>query len=165
MTLHPKKEWFPKVEGVRMRDARLPNGKPQPLYFSKRHPDRSLRGHFKGMQKILKERKMWRDGLKAECTGFKCAGGTAASNCCARRILFNEPDFVGQKSSLEELFESRGHICDFYPKFHCELNFIEQYWGAAKREYRLTPVTKTASEMEANVIKCLDSVQQEQITR
>jgi hypothetical protein len=40
-----------------------------------------------------------------------------------------QPDFVSQKSQLEEFVTSRGHICDFYPKYHCELNFIEQYWG------------------------------------
>ena len=39
-------------------------------------------------------------------------------------ILFNQPDFVPQKSELQELIEKRGHLCDFYPKYHCELNFI-----------------------------------------
>jgi hypothetical protein len=43
-----------------------------------------------------------------------------------------QPDFVSQKSQLEEFVVSQGHIWDFYPKYHCELNFIEQYWGAAK---------------------------------
>lgn len=39
---------------------------------------------------------------------------------------------MSQKSHLKELITLCGHICDFYPKYHCELNFIEQYWGAAK---------------------------------
>ena len=29
-----------------------------------------------------------------------------------------------------------GHIFTLYPKFHCECNFIERYWGAAKRTAR-----------------------------
>ena len=54
----------------------------------------------------------------------------ACSTAC--QIMYNEPDFTQQKGSLQELIEKEGHICDFYPKFHPELNFIEQYWGAAK---------------------------------
>ena len=28
--------------------------------------------------------------------------------------------------------EAAGHMVIFYPSFHCELNFIEYYWGSAK---------------------------------
>ncbi|KIJ43410.1 hypothetical protein M422DRAFT_123623, partial [Sphaerobolus stellatus SS14] len=68
------------------------------------------------------------------------------------------PYFINQKSALEELILSCGHICDFYPKFHCELNFIEQYWGAAKLCYQASPHTKNIDEIEANVLASLDNV-------
>jgi len=40
--------------------------------------------------------------------------------------------FLAQKPLVKEVIESRGHKVIFYPKFHCELNFIEMFWGAAK---------------------------------
>jgi hypothetical protein len=46
-----------------------------------------------------------------------------------RRILSLQEDFISQKSLLQEEIEKRGHKCIFYPKYHCELNFIEMYWG------------------------------------
>ena len=164
MTKEPKAEWFPKVNGVRMRNGELPDGTSQPLYWPVDHTTVKLRGHFKGMKQILSERGKWPlGGLLSECSQFKCLEG--ATSCCARRMMFNEPDFVGQKSALEELYASRGHICDFYPKFHCELNFIEQYWGAAKRQYRVTAPTKGTKAMQQNILACLDSVPQAQIRR
>ena len=49
-----------------------------------------------------------------------------------RRIISLQPDFKEQKSQLEELIVSRGHVCLFFPKFHCELNFIELFWAQVK---------------------------------
>ena len=62
--------------------------------------------------------------------------GSPNGGCSARKILAEERDFVGQKCRLQEEVERRGHIALFYPKFHCELNFIEMYWGNAKKHAR-----------------------------
>jgi hypothetical protein len=161
MPLNAHATWKKKGSKVRMRDGKLPNRQPQQLYFPDNHPTQA--SYFKGMRHILQERGLWTDGLRAQCANFKCADG--AIRCCARRLIFNQPDFSGQQSALEELFESYGHILDFYPKFHCELNFIEMYWGAVKREYRSSARTSGGNEMEANVTQCLDSVSPLRILR
>ena len=136
--------------------------KPQDLYWPEDHP--TMGGWFKGMEQIIRERGLWPEsGLRAECEGFKCAPGR--TDCCCRRLLFNQQDFTSQKSRLEEYITSRGHICDFYPKYHCELNFIEQYWGAAKALYRDTQRTATIEAMEENMVKCLDNIPLIQIRR
>ena len=103
------------------------------------------------------------EDVEDECEPFRCKNGL--TNCCCRRLLFCQPDFKTQKSRLEEFITSRGHICDFYPKYHCELNFIEQYWGAAKFRYRNTTRTANIIEMEENMIACLDDVPLLQIIR
>ncbi|KAJ6605793.1 hypothetical protein B0H10DRAFT_1721326, partial [Mycena sp. CBHHK59/15] len=77
------------------------------------------------------------------------------TDCCCRKALFYQPNFVNQKSALKELVEDHGHICDFYPKFHPELNFIST--GAVKYRYRDLPASSNINEMRANVIKCLSS--------
>jgi hypothetical protein len=66
---------------------------------------------------------------------------------------------------LQELIELRKHLCDFYPKYHCELNSIEQYWGAAKLRFRVAGRAKTLDQMEKVMIKCLDDVPLNQIWR
>jgi hypothetical protein len=145
-----------------MHDGTLPNRQPQLFYFPEDHP--SMPSWFKGMELLIRERGLWPEaGLPAQCPDFKCPPGRV--DCCCQCVLFVQPDFVNQKSQIQELIESCGHLCDFYPKYHCELNFIEQYWGAAKTQYRVAPRAKTAQEMEVTVRESLDSVPLSQIQR
>jgi hypothetical protein len=138
----------------RMADATLPNGQSQSLYFPEGHP---RAGVFKGMAKILEERGLEQESkLRAECPGFKCTPGE--TSCCARQVLYNQPDFISVRSQLENTCEKRGFRVIFAPKFHCELNFIEMCWGYAKRLYRQYPPSKDECEMTRNVITALDSV-------
>ena len=44
-----------------------------------------------------------------------------------------------------------------YPKFHCECNWIERYWGSAKREARIN-YDYTYKSSEKNLIMYLDKV-------
>jgi hypothetical protein len=149
------KNWLGKDGKCRMREGKLPNGEPQSFYYPDSHP--RMPGWFKGMKQILIERGFLEEAkYRAECPSFKCADPTKA--CCCRRILFNQPDFMAQKPAIIELVEAHGHLAFFYPKFHCELNFIEQCWGAAKYEYRTLPPTKNPAQMDSNIRKCLDNV-------
>ena len=59
--------------------------------------------------------------------------------CCLYHVLSNEPDFKSQKLWLSETVEKYpGCQLLFYPKFHCELNFIETVWAWAKAHHRST---------------------------
>ncbi|RIB14252.1 hypothetical protein C2G38_2195671 [Gigaspora rosea] len=108
---------------------------------------------------VLKERGLWKDKLPLEYKAYK---GKEISNnlqvdCCARKIIASQPDFIAQKSAIVELIESAGHICIFYPKFHCELNFIEMYWGAAKN-YARKHCDYTWAGLQTTIPQALDSV-------
>jgi hypothetical protein len=48
------------------------------------------------------------------------------------QTLRNSPDFLEQKTALEEFLESKGHVCRMLPKMHPELNPIESYWAMMK---------------------------------
>ena len=58
------------------------------------------------------------------------------NSCCCKRLLAVQPDFRSERSALERVVAKGGHRCLFLPKFHCELNWIERYWGAAKKYAR-----------------------------
>ena len=75
-------------------------------------------GTPKGMKLVLQERGVDVKGMNADKM---------------RQKLNEFPDFANQPTILEELVRSRGHICLYLPKYHCELNPIERNWCHAKK--------------------------------
>ncbi|KIK78536.1 hypothetical protein PAXRUDRAFT_16820 [Paxillus rubicundulus Ve08.2h10] len=139
---------------VRMGDGTLKDGSPQSIYFPDGHP---RAGIFKGMAIILEERGYCdMSRVRAECPGFIC--DPTVERCCCRRMLYNEPDFVNVKSTLELACALEGVRVLFLPKFHCELNFMEQCWGHAKRTYLQYPASSKEEDLERNVVDALQSV-------
>ena len=76
---------------------------------------------------------------------------------CARYLLALQPDFRRQVTALAETVEEAGHIFDLYPKFHCECNFIERYWGAVKRIAR-EQCDYSFKSLSENIAEYLDSI-------
>lgn len=85
------------------------------------HALQTIDGVQKGLKTILVERQLWPD-----------SGLTLAD---ARQLLSEQPDFQSQRDWLTETVHNAGSGLNiiFYPKFHCEFNFIEMYWGYCKK--------------------------------
>ena len=88
-------------------------------------------------------------------SGGQCKSG--ATDCCAQRILDLQPNFQEQQSLVQEVIEAAGHLCNFLLKFHCELNFIEFFWGAVKK-YLWTHCDYTFTTLQENMPKALKSI-------
>jgi len=136
-------------------------------------PD-NLLGCPKELKRVLQERGLWRANLRKQYgrvrkpapgveeteeemlrrTLDQCGEG---KNCCALRIIAQQLDFRTEKSLLERVVKEAGHKVIFYPKFHCELNFIESFWAAVK-SYTCENCSHSFVELEPTVIKGLDSV-------
>jgi hypothetical protein len=120
-------------------------------------------GTPKGIKKILEERDLWIPGLNR--IWDDCKKRSPVQNfCCAVRILELQPDFINQKPLIQEIIEARGHKVIFYPKFHCELNFIEMFWGAAKK-YARENCDYTFKSLEKTIPLALNSVSLESIRK
>ena len=77
--------------------------------------------------------------------------------CCARAVLSRELDFVEQKEWLEETVEDElGFKIIFFPKYHCELNYIELVWGWIKGYHRRN-CTYNFKDLEANLPDTMDN--------
>ncbi|KAG5461708.1 MAG: hypothetical protein BJ554DRAFT_6052 [Olpidium bornovanus] len=86
---------------------------------------------FKGIKKIVQERDLWDPKLRLDCKKEEHEGA-----CCATNILGTQPDFAEQCTAIVTEVEKRGHVFMLYHKHHCESDFIERFWGAAKRQAR-----------------------------
>ncbi len=88
--------------------------------------------------------KIWEDDIKyrwykilSKCpTKNNKSTCDISGKCCSTALLQSQPDFQNQKGWLQDEIEAAGHNVNFYPKFHYELNFIEQFWCAAKHYTR-----------------------------
>lgn len=143
---------------IPMGNAKFRDGRPQELYFPAGH---ERAGVFKGMAVILEERGYGNmSKVRAECKDFKCppCPEDEQPTCCCRRILYHEPDFLNVPSLLDKAFADRGFDLIFLPKFHCELNPIEQCWGRAKYLYRMNPRSSSEADLEKNMLAALDAV-------
>src|SRR6266487_352760 len=123
----------------------------QPMIFPVDHP--TFPDMPKGIKQVLFERGLFVEGIRMKC--LNCTPDT--SNCCAQHILGNQPDFKAQKSLVQEVLEAAGHLCIFLPKFHCELNFIEFFWGSVKK-YLRDNCDYTFDTLKENMPKALESV-------
>ncbi|KAF9506282.1 hypothetical protein BS47DRAFT_1305487 [Hydnum rufescens UP504] len=145
----------PHTEIKRMADMTF-NGQQQTLYFLDDHLMHP--GKFKGMAQILKERGHLNvNSLCAQCPNFSCRS-IANNSCCCQNILFCSDNFINIPCLLMTHCQARGFDVLFLPKFHCELNFIEQVWGYAKREYREAPPSSRIEDVEKNSKAALDMV-------
>lgn len=109
-----------------------------------------------GIRRILQEQNQWLCDLEGKPWKLNCGNPFAGKLCCARHFLETRPDFKNQKTALQEVVESAGHIFELYPKYHCECNWIEMYWGAAKREARIK-CDYTFKSLDANINTFLDN--------
>jgi hypothetical protein len=147
---------------ARMRDGWfLCNGQrvDQPMIYPTDH--HSNPGEPKGIKAVLTEHGLHQNGLRGKCKS-KCETDTTA--CCHKQILELQADFMEQKSLVQEVIEAAGHLCLFLPKFHCELNFIEFFWGMVKKFLR-DHCNYTFNTLKENMPKALASVPLETIRR
>jgi len=77
--------------------------------------------------------------------------------CCAKHLISIQPDFKEQKTAINEAVEAQGFLFELFPKYHCETNYIERYWGAAKRMAR-DQCDYSFKSLEKNVPKILDNI-------
>jgi hypothetical protein len=108
-------------------------------------------GGQKGIKRILLDRGLWREGIKLDQ---------------ARELLNNEPDFIEQSRTpwLKEIVTKANHMFIFFPKFHPEFNFIERYWGLAKR-YARSKCSYSFKELEKIVPESILSISLTNIRR
>jgi hypothetical protein len=90
--------------------------------------------------------------------GLQSGGADSASDESGTdESEFEDDEVLVSEAEEQEEVEALGHCVLFYPKFHCELNFIERYWCRAKWftrencEYNFEALKSTVPEALASV--------------
>lgn len=105
------------------------------MYFPSDHPTHP--NTFKGGYEILKERGIVHNFSELRWACVQAATCHVRFNRCFMKSLLNSvEDFFTETSMLQDIATKRGHIVKMLPKFHCELNPIEQFWASLKQYLR-----------------------------
>ncbi|KAI7891141.1 uncharacterized protein EV154DRAFT_588843 [Mucor mucedo] len=94
---------------------------------------------FRGTLILLRERDLLdkNASLSKVCPSGTVHDPAVRPGSCAEYLVSQQPDFLAQKNMLETVMFEAGHLFTLYPKYHCETNWIERHWGAAKRYSRM----------------------------
>jgi hypothetical protein len=122
------------------------------------------------VEQILIKRGYNIPGLRFKCPkGAKCTAPLKYPPAIKQTyylayILSNYKDFFKEKSQIKELITKRGYKAVFLPKFHCEINPIEIYWGYSKTRFR--QVKKVSfPDTKVKVVEALEACSIETIRR
>jgi hypothetical protein len=106
----------------KQKDTVIPMNNPTVECRGKTQKMTTEAGVPKGLQQTLEEHGFDIRAMRVKCF-LVCPFEN--NNCCMAQLLSKQDDFRNQISLLKQNIRTRGHICVFLPKFHCELNPIE----------------------------------------
>jgi hypothetical protein len=93
---------------------------------------RSMQMSRKALDQLLREAQAAADEPLEESGNTILRVDSSCTDCCMKKMIANQQDFRSERPLIQLIIEEAGHKCWFLPKFHCELNPIEMYWGWVK---------------------------------
>ena len=80
------------------------------VYNKKTKNNINIYSQSKEIQWILQEWNLWHNKLVLDCTACKNKElNPTIIDCCAGRLIANQPDFLAQKGKVQQKIESHGH--------------------------------------------------------
>lgn len=104
----------------------------------------------KGVKQYLWERGLLKEGMSA-------SHETDEMN--TEKVLSALPDFKTERTALQHVVESRGHILLLSPKCHPEVAGVgvEYSWGMSKQRFRWKINDGVPKHLHANIVKSMDT--------
>ena len=115
-------------------------------------------GKPKGMKQIAWERGWHKPEAEGKMHGDKIdeLDDSRDRSLSLPHVLQSCWDFAHEKTALQELVESRGHILRMGVKGHPEMagKGIECCWGKSKQKFRRDVNDRVQAHLHANIVKC-----------